>query len=51
MHLSFQTQYEQTVCIWQEVAKPVDTVWTKNIQDKGYYVCTPNLKLSTEKLE
>ena len=35
MHLSFQTQQEQTVFIWQEVGKTVARVWKKNIQDKG----------------
>ena len=35
MHLSFQTQQEQTVFIWQEVEKAVARVWKKNIQDKG----------------
>ena len=35
MHLSFQTQQELTVFIWQEVGKTVAKVWKKNIQDKG----------------
>ena len=35
MHLSFQIQQEQTVCIWQEVGKSVATERKKNIQDKG----------------
>ena len=35
MLLSFQTQQEQTVFIWQEVGKTVARVWKKNIQDKG----------------
>ena len=48
--LSFQTQQEQTVLIQQEVEKTAAGV-QKNIQAKGQCVCTPNLKLSMEKLE
>ena len=51
MHLRFQTRQEQTVFIWQEVGKTVARVWKKNIQDKEYYYCTPNVKLSTKYLE
>ena len=49
--LSFQTQQEQTVFIQQELGKAVARVQKKNVQAKGQFACTPNLKLSTEKLE
>ena len=46
----FQTQQEQAVFIWQEVGKPVARVQKRNTGAKGQFTCTPNLKLSTEKL-
>ena len=49
--LRFQTHQEQTVFIRQEVGKAAAIVWKKNIQANGQFVYTPNLKLSTEKLE
>ena len=49
--LRFQTHQEQTVFIRQEVGKTAAMVWKKNIQANGQFVYTPNLKLSTEKLE
>ena len=41
--LSFQTRREQTVLIQQEAGKAVARV-RKNIQAKGWCVCSPNLK-------
>ena len=49
--LSFQTQQKQAVFIWWEVGKAVARVWKKNTRAKGQFACTPNLKLSAEKLE